>query len=456
MNRRKFLQTSAAGLAMSAVGSYAVGMTATKPKRVGLIGTGWYGKVDLMRLIQVTPVEVVLIVRRGQEDAGRRCRPGGRGQPSKKRPRTYGDYRVMLAEKDLDIVLVGTPDHWHTLAMIAAVEAGADVYVQKPISVDVVEGQAMVAAARRHGRVVQVGTQRRSTPHLIEARDHIVHEGKLGHVGQVEICSYYDARAHGNPPNIEPPEWLDYEMWTGPAPMRPFNRLIHPISWRRSWSMATASSATWAFTCSTCPAGCWAWVGRSGFPLSAASSSARRAYPTLPTPRRPLSTTTTFDRLAAPHLGRNARSEVSLGGDILRRQGHAEGQRGQLRLHPAGRGQADPSRRLVEREQYPEDVTEQGNDLTTAPANRRHMRDFLAAIATRGRPVADIEEGHISTASCILANVALRAGPDAPLAARARPGRGGRRGQSGCSAVRTGPLGSIPNHQPQTLQPDMI
>src|SRR5208282_5266635 len=101
-------------------------------------------------------------------------------QSSKKAPRTYTDYRAMLAEKDLDIVLIATPDHWHALAMIAAVVAGADVYCQKPISVDVVEGQAMVAAARRHGRVGQVGTQRRSTPHLIEARDRIIKEGKLG------------------------------------------------------------------------------------------------------------------------------------------------------------------------------------------------------------------------------------------------------------------------------------
>ena len=83
----------------------------------------------------------------------------------------------MLAQKDLDIVLVGTPDHWHALPMIAAVQAGAHVYCQKPISVDVVEGQAMLAAARKYKRVVQIGTQRRSTPHLMEARERIVRVG---------------------------------------------------------------------------------------------------------------------------------------------------------------------------------------------------------------------------------------------------------------------------------------
>src|SRR5260221_6203855 len=117
----------------------------------------------------------------------------------------------MLKEKALDVVLIATPDHWHALAMIAAVESGADVYVQKPISVDIVEGQAMLAAARKHQRVVQVGTQRRSTPHLIEARDSIIKEGKLGKVGLVEICCYYHMRTRENPPDTAPPENLDYE-----------------------------------------------------------------------------------------------------------------------------------------------------------------------------------------------------------------------------------------------------
>src|SRR5437868_3663755 len=97
-------------------------------------------------------------------------------QASKKKPRTYADYRQMLKEKDLDIVLIAPPDHWHALQMIEAVKSGCDVYCQKPISVDVAEGQAMLAAARKYNRVVQIGTQRRSTPHLIEARDNIVKE----------------------------------------------------------------------------------------------------------------------------------------------------------------------------------------------------------------------------------------------------------------------------------------
>src|ERR1043166_1972532 len=136
MNRRQFV-TAGAGLGLAAMG-YA----AEKPLRVGLIGCGWYGKSDLFRLIQVSPVEVVSLC-----DVDRRMLADTADmvvsrQASKKKPRTYGDYRKMLAEKDLDVVLVGTPDHWHALTAIAAMQSGADVWCQKPISVDVAQGHA--------------------------------------------------------------------------------------------------------------------------------------------------------------------------------------------------------------------------------------------------------------------------------------------------------------------------
>ena len=203
MNRRSFLQVSAAGLALSTLGGYAAEFSDPK-KRVGLIGSGWYGKCDLLRLLQVAPVEVVSLCDVDRRMLAEAAEIVAARQASKKKPRTYSDYRQMLKEKDLDVVLIAAPDHWHALPMIAAVEAGADVYVQKPISVDVVEGQAMLAAARKHQRVVQVGTQRRSTPHLIEARDTIVREGKLGKVGS----------AHGRGGRCDTAHW---QTWAGDA-----------------------------------------------------------------------------------------------------------------------------------------------------------------------------------------------------------------------------------------------
>src|ERR1700736_940430 len=176
MNRREFLQASAR-LALSASGGFAAESADRKPPRVALIGCGWYGKADLFRLIQVAPIEVVSLCDVDKKMLADAADMVATRQVSKKKPRTYADYRDLLKEKDVDIVLIATPDHWHALPMIAAVESGVDVYVQKPISVDVIEGQAMLSAARRNGRVVQVGTQRRSTPHIIEARDRIVREG---------------------------------------------------------------------------------------------------------------------------------------------------------------------------------------------------------------------------------------------------------------------------------------
>src|SRR2546429_1191952 len=230
MNRREFLQTSTSAVLSIAAG-YAAEFADRKP-RVGLIGSGWYGKADLLRLIQVAPVEVVSLCDVDKKMVADAAELVSTRQKSKKKPRTYGDYREMLKEKDLDLVLIATPDHWHALPMIAAAEAGADMYCQKPISVDIVEGQAMLAAARKHKRVVQIGTQRRSTPHLIEARDKVIKQGLLGNIAYVEICCYYHMRANQNPPDTAPPENLDYEMWTGPAPMRPYNKLVHPRSWR--------------------------------------------------------------------------------------------------------------------------------------------------------------------------------------------------------------------------------
>src|SRR5205823_2145856 len=231
MNRRDFLLAgAAAGLALSAARSPAA--DADKKPRVGLIGCGWYGKCDLLRLIQVAPVEVVSLCDVDKKMLADAADIVAERQASKKKPRTFDDYRKMLKEQEHDVVLIATPDHWHALPMIAACEAGADVWVQKPISVDVVEGQAMLAAARKHKRVVQVVTQRRSTPHLVEAKQEFLDTGRLGKIGLVEIYCYYHMRTRENPPDTKPPENLDYELWTGPAPLRPYNKLVHPRSWR--------------------------------------------------------------------------------------------------------------------------------------------------------------------------------------------------------------------------------
>src|SRR5690625_2853988 len=187
IQRRRFLKNSSAGLAMAFLGDYGLDLFHRPDKwRVGLIGCGWYGKSDLFKLMQVAPVEVIAICdvdRYMLEEAAQLIQDRSGNNSS---PRMYEDFREMLSRHELDIVIIGTPDHWHALNMIEAVKSGAQVYVQKPTSVGVLESETMLAAARKYDRVVQVGTQRRSTPHLIEAKEKIVEAGLLGKIAQVE------------------------------------------------------------------------------------------------------------------------------------------------------------------------------------------------------------------------------------------------------------------------------
>ena len=411
-NRRQFLLTSAAALAWSRLpGDAAEGADAKK--RVGLIGCGWYGKCDLLRLIQVAPVDVVSLCdvdKRMLADAAEQV---ASRQASHKTPRTYGDYRQMLREKDLDMVLIATPDHWHALPMIAAVEAGADVYVQKPTAVDVVESQAMLAAARKHRRVVQVGTQRRSTPHLMEAREQIVKAGRLGKIAYVDVYCYYHMRARENPPDTEPPDYLDYEMWTGPAPMRPYNKLVHPRSWRAFMEYGNGIVGDMCVHMLDMVR----WMLDVGWPRSVSSSGGilidKQSKANITDTQ-----TATFDfgdlKIVWNHRtwGRSPDPDYPWGATFY-------GDKGTLRASvmgydfvPEGEGGGPAVHKDVtyELEQYPEDKTEKDLERHVAPAIRVHMKDFLAAIASHGRPVADIEQGHISSASCILANLSMRLG----------------------------------------------
>ncbi len=166
IHRRTLIKGATATLALAALNASGMPRFFEPDKiyRVGLIGTGWYGKSDLFRLIQIAQVEVIALCDVDKNLLSEAANMVSQRQRSKKKPLLYSNYKKMLADNKLDIVLIGTPDHWHALQTIDALKAGAHVYVQKPISVDIIEGEAMVAAARKYNKVVQVGTQRKSTP----------------------------------------------------------------------------------------------------------------------------------------------------------------------------------------------------------------------------------------------------------------------------------------------------
>ena len=412
INRRRFLQTASASLAFSALGAYGAELVSQKPRRAGLIGAGWYGKSDLWRLVQVAPVEIVSICDPDKHMLAGAVEIASQRQKSRKAPRTYGDYRQMLKEKDLDIVLIGSPDHWHALQAIAALEAGADVYLQKPISVDVLEGEAILAAARKHQRVVQIGTQRKSTPHLIDARKQIVQGGLLGKVGHVDMCCYFHMRANGNPPVEAAPDFLDYEMWTGPAPLRPYDGLPHVRWWRTFMEYGNGIVGDMCVHMLDTVR----WMLGLGWPRRVSSSGGiyvQKDGKSNITDTQ--SAVFDFDGLTASweHLTWGSPPDPDYPWALF-----IHGEKGVLKASTM-RADFIPFDRaakpihfecLFEREQFPEDVTEKDIELNAAPATRRHMLDFLAAIERRSRPVADVEEGHISTASCILANLAMQLG----------------------------------------------
>jgi predicted dehydrogenase len=343
-------------------------------------------------------------------------------QVSKKKPRTYSDYREMLKEKDLDLVLIATPDHWHALPAIEAIQSGLDVYVQKPTGVDVVESLAMLAAARKYGRVVQVGTQRRSTPHLIEARDRILKEGKLGKIGLVEVYCYYHMRARENPPDSAPPEYLDYEMWTGPAPMRPYNKLVHPRSWRAFMEYGNGIVGDMCIHMLDMVR----WMLDLGWPTSVSSTGgifvdkASRANITD-------TQTATFDFPDLPVVwthrtyGDAPDPKYPWGATFYGEKGTLKASVNGYDFIPRGSGEPIHKDVTFELEEFPEDKTEKDLEKHVAPAIRGHMKDFLMAIEKRSKPVADIEQGAISTISCVLANLSQQLGRSLkwdPLAGR--------------------------------------
>jgi predicted dehydrogenase len=403
MNRRRFLETAAGA------GLLPLAYAQEKKRRVGLIGCGWYGKVDVLRLIQIAPVEVVSLCDVDSKMLSEAADIVASRQASKKRPRLFKDYREMLREKDLDIVEVATPDHWHALPMIAAVEAGFDVYCQKPISVDVVEGQAMLAAARKNNRVVQIGTQRRSTPHLIEARDQIVREGKLGKIGLVEIYSYYGQRPR-NDPDTAPPANLDYEFWTGPAPMRPYSAMTHPRSWRGFMEYGNGTIGDMGVHMLDMTR----WMLNLGWPKRVSSSGGilvnKSGKANIADTQ-----TATFDYgdmqivWSHRHWGAPPDPKYVWGATFYGDRGTLKASVFSYDFVPMN-GQPVHKDVTYELDKYPEDNTEQGIEKHVAPAVRYHMVDFLAAIDKRSRPVADIEQGHISSACCILGNMAMKLG----------------------------------------------
>jgi predicted dehydrogenase len=241
--RRQFLRrTALAGASLAAAPYFLRGADATKKYRTTLIGCGWWGKNILKEAIASGRVQVV-----GLCDVHENVRDVAAEQVTDlngDKPKTYNDYRELLEKEKPEIVLIATPDHWHALQTIAAIRAGAHVFVEKPTGHTVNESRAMLKAARASGRVVQVGLHRRIGPHHVSAMS-FLKSGAVGDVGMVRLFAHGGGGRERPQANSEAPEGMDWDLWCGPAPKRPFNQKLHPGGWRNFLDYGNGQLGDW-------------------------------------------------------------------------------------------------------------------------------------------------------------------------------------------------------------------
>lgn len=253
-SRKKFLHQSAAllggGLLASAIDSqaFAIFKNRISPSdqlnigAIGINGMGWSNvraalKVSGVNLVAVCDIDTNVIDKRMKELADK-------GYDTSK-IKVYGDYRKLLDQKDVDAVIIGTPDHWHALIMIHACQTGKDVYVEKPVGNSIVECRTMVAAQQRYNKVVQAGQWQRSQQHFIDAVD-FVQSGQLGNIRTVKVWCYQGwMRPKPVVADTAPPPGVDYKQWLGPATARPFNASRFHFDFRWFWDYAGGLMTDW-------------------------------------------------------------------------------------------------------------------------------------------------------------------------------------------------------------------
>ena len=221
MKRRGFLKTSLVGAAVATTRDGRAGASANNKVTLAMMGVRGRGRHLTQHFSRMSDVDLAYVCDVDQNVVEPALKIAEEGQ--RKRPRVVEDIRRVLDDPSVDAIVVATPIHWHAPATILACEAGKDVYVEKPVSHNVREGRLMVKAARKHDRIVQVGTQARSRPNTIQAVDYI-HSGRIGQVRMVKVWNCQMRSNIGYKQDEPVPAGINYDLWTGPVPMLPFNR----------------------------------------------------------------------------------------------------------------------------------------------------------------------------------------------------------------------------------------
>jgi predicted dehydrogenase len=414
LSRRRFLKSGSIAAFTAASWSRVFG--ANERAGIGVIGVGLMGRIHLRNFSAQPDARVVAVAEthRPRLDAAAEL-AGGAAK--------FADFRRLLDIKAIDAVVIATPDHWHALMAMMACAAGKDVYVEKPLTLFVREGRWMVEVARRHKRVVQVGTQQRSGPHYQQAR-RLIQDGRLGKLVSVQ-CNFLRnvSPGFGNPPDGRPPPELDYELWLGPAPARAYNpnRALYHFRWYWDYSGGQMTNLG-AHSLDTIH-----WI--TGVKGPAAIASAGGRYFLKDNCETPDVQDTILEypgfhalcqiRECAAGFGRASLAGVEFHGDkgsmLLGRDGYeiVPNKRENptnivariMGGHPVG---------------GPQPVVEPGEQYWTEPARDtsgdtkdqcvRHVRNFLDCVKSRKEPNSDLESAHRVATVCHLANLSLRTG----------------------------------------------
>ncbi|MDR3714636.1 MAG: Gfo/Idh/MocA family oxidoreductase [Puia sp.] len=285
-NRRSFLKDSSTlmggGLLLSSPAGKVFShfrplVSPSNQVNIGAIGLNGMGWADLTAALKVPGVNVVALCDVDKNVLDKRMKDLSSMKVDTSRVKTYGDYRKLLEQKDVDAVIIGTPDHWHALIMIEACQAGKDVYTEKPVGNSIGECRAMIAAQQRYGKVVQAGQWQRSMQHFRDAVD-FVYSGQLGNIRTVKVWCYQGwMRPAAVVPDSAPPPGVDYAMWLGPAPTRAFNGSRFHFNFRWFWDYAGGLMTDWGVHLLD-----YGLLGmKAGNPGSIVSLGGRFAYPEL-------------------------------------------------------------------------------------------------------------------------------------------------------------------------------
>ncbi|KPK71246.1 MAG: oxidoreductase [Acidithiobacillales bacterium SM23_46] len=357
--------------------------------RVALIGSGGMGRGDVLTFLKYDDVECPLIC--DVDDAQLKKVADAIEKTSGKRPETVKDFRRIIDRKDIDVCLVATPDHWHALPTIYACQAGKDVYVEKPLATSIGEGRAMVEAARRYDRIVQMGTQWRSGRHYQQAIEY-VHSGSLGEIRMVRCWAYLTwVYGVGKPKDGEAPRGVDYDMWLGPAPTRPFNRARFHFSFRWFWDYAGGLMTDWGVHLINLAL----WGMKVQAPTRVSSSGGKYVWDDIS--ETPDTQVAVFDYPGFTMIWEHQ----ATGGHGAEGREHGvafHGTEGTLILDSGGW----------------EVVPEEGKKKLKAEKHAgagdgrpEHVRNFLDCVRSRERPVEDVGFGHLVSTTAHLGNIAL-------------------------------------------------